>query len=160
MRDILFVCTGNTCRSSMAEALFKDILEDLGNDTMDFKVHSAGIFALENQEASPQALIAMKNRGINLSDHKSRLLTEKMVEEADLILTMTSRHKKVILDIKSDAKQKVYTLKEYAYSKEEPLLDITDPFGKSVSEYEKTANEIKEALKRVLEKMENFKFTP
>ncbi|WP_202707393.1 low molecular weight protein arginine phosphatase [Sporosalibacterium faouarense] len=155
MKDILFVCTGNTCRSSMAEALFKDMISEVDNDLGDVKVHSAGVFAVEGQGASPQAVEVMEARGIELSDHKSKMITKELIKQTDLILTMTLRHKNLVLDIDSEAKNKVYTLKEYAYSGDEGLLDITDPFGQTVERYEETAKEIKEALKKVLDKLQN-----
>lgn len=155
MKNILFVCTGNTCRSSMAEALFKDMLEGVGKDMEQIKVHSAGIFAVAEQGASPQAIIVMENRGIDLAEHKAKLLTKEKIEEADLILTMTRRHKNSVIDIIPEAKSKVYTLKEYISEGDKSLLDITDPFGQPVEEYEKTAKEIKEALKKVLAKIQN-----
>nr|WP_279380029.1 low molecular weight protein arginine phosphatase [Sporosalibacterium faouarense] len=151
----MFVCTGNTCRSSMAEALFKDMISEVDNDLGDVKVHSAGVFAVEGQGASPQAVEVMEARGIELSDHKSKMITKELIKQTDLILTMTLRHKNLVLDIDSEAKNKVYTLKEYAYSGDEGLLDITDPFGQTVERYEETAKEIKEALKKVLDKLQN-----
>ncbi len=153
MKNILFVCTGNTCRSSMAEALFKDMLEKLDEEMDEIKVHSAGIYATQNLSASAHAIDVMRNRGIDLSKHKSRLLTEKMIDEADLILTMTLRHKQGILNIAPEAENKVFTLKEYVAEENEHILDIIDPFGQSVEVYEKTAEEIKQALKTVMDEM-------
>ncbi|MTI46877.1 MAG: low molecular weight protein arginine phosphatase [Firmicutes bacterium] len=139
----------------MAEALFKDMISEVDNDLGDVKVHSAGVFAVEGQGASPQAVEVMEARGIELSDHKSKMITKELIKQTDLILTMTLRHKNLVLDIDSEAKNKVYTLKEYAYSGDEGLLDITDPFGQTVERYEETAKEIKEALKKVLDKLQN-----
>ncbi len=151
--NILFVCTGNTCRSSMAEALLKDMIKEKGSKSDEMNIYSAGIFAIEDMGASSQAVIAMENRGIDLTKHKSRLITKEMIEDADLILTMTVRHKKLIHEIESSAKGKVFTLKEYAGSDPKIPLDITDPFGQPVDEYNKTADEIRGALLKVLEKI-------
>ena len=153
MKNILFVCTGNTCRSSMAEALFKAMLVDLDRNIDDLVIHSAGIYAEDNQNASPGAIIAMENRGIDLKNHRSRSLTKEMVDDADLVLTMTSSHKSAILNSLPRSEGKVYTLKEYANL--EGNLDVSDPFGKRMEIYDETAEEIKEALKKVIEKIDN-----
>ncbi len=109
----MFVCTGNTCRSPMAERLTAKMLErfDLGDDV---QVMSAGLAALPGEPASSGACEAMRRDGIDLSNHRAKQLTKKMVEEADLILTMTASQKRHLLEIYPMSAGKVFVLKEFA----------------------------------------------
>ncbi|MBS4054188.1 MAG: low molecular weight protein arginine phosphatase [Thermaerobacter sp.] len=105
---ILFVCTGNTCRSTMAEAMFKRS----GNDT----VRSAGVAAETGAQASRGATLVMGKRGIDLAEHRAQMITEEMVEWADMVLTMTKRHKEVVCERFPAAKGKIHTIKDFALS--------------------------------------------
>ncbi|HHZ16127.1 MAG TPA: protein tyrosine phosphatase [Clostridia bacterium] len=119
-KRVLFVCTGNTCRSTMAEVLARDFLHrralegGISPDDMVIEVLSAGTGAIEGEPAAPQARAVMEERGLDLSQHRARFLTAKMMQEADLILTMTEKHKQYIEEIMPEAKGKVFILKEYA----------------------------------------------
>ncbi|QUH24968.1 low molecular weight protein arginine phosphatase [Serpentinicella alkaliphila] len=139
MKNILFVCTGNTCRSSMAEALLKNKIEQLRNSGTsinnwdNIKVISAGTAASPKQKASPQAIEIMAEKNISLKEHQSKQLTKGLIDEADIILTMTTNHKKVVLDMAPEVENKVYTLKEYIYTleKTDSILDqMNDIFQK------------------------------
>ncbi len=145
--NILFVCTGNTCRSPMAQALLEEMVKEKG---LDIKVKSAGIFAFDGQEASENAIEVLKSEGIDLSNHRANIIYRDLLEEADLILTMGISHKRALLSKFDFVKGKIYTLKEYAYGEEE---DIDDPFGGDLQVYNKTKEEIKEALKEVIKRL-------
>ncbi|MFO7154199.1 MAG: low molecular weight protein arginine phosphatase [Caldicoprobacter oshimai] len=153
MKTVLFVCTGNTCRSPMAEALFKDLAKKNGLD--DIKVMSAGLAAIEGDSATPQAIEVMERRGVDLSDHRARNVDASLVEEADLILTMTDRHKSILSSMYPEAASKIHVLKEYVEggSVKGELAQILDPFGQPVEVYESCARELEEALTKLIEKL-------
>ncbi|CCQ94989.1 Low molecular weight protein-tyrosine-phosphatase ywlE [[Clostridium] ultunense Esp] len=148
---VLFVCTGNTCRSPMAEALLRHLVGD------EMEVKSAGILAFEGSPASPHAIQVMEERGIELN-HTARQIDEPLMSWADLILTMTIGHKRSLQNHFPQYTDKVFTLKEYAHSlsqdgsiSPDSPLDIDDPFGGDVEQYRKAAQDIEEALKKWLE---------
>lgn len=140
---ILFVCTGNTCRSAMAAAMMNDIA--VKND-LDILVDSAGIFAPIGECAADNAIAAMRERGIDLSLHRTKPLTDDLIDMADVILTMTEAHKMIVEGM---AKDKVFTLLGYSGSEG----DIPDPFGGDLEEYKETADEIYDVLVDIAEKL-------
>ena len=143
--NILFVCTGNTCRSPMAAALFNKIATQRG---LDVRIESAGLFAADGENASNEAIIAMQKYDIDLLGHHAQSVNTELLEKSDLILTMTAAHKMVLFE---SAQGKVFTLCEYAGVD----YDIEDPFGGDVEEYEECAKAIYEALERVADRLEN-----
>lgn len=162
MKTILFVCTGNTCRSTMAEALFKKMLKDQGKEPNKLEIKSAGTCAWDGHDASPNTIEALRRKGIELEGFKSRLLTVDLIDQADLILTMTNNHKATTLYMRHDAENKVFTLKEYVNNgdceKTNDYLnvlkyDIRDPFGQSVEVYGQSLDEIEENLQKIYSKI-------
>lgn len=143
--NILFVCTGNTCRSPMAQGLMDKIAKEKGGY---LKAKSAGIFAFDGQRVTREAVEALKEEGIDISDHRANIIHRDLLEEADLILTMTVSHKHALLSKFRFAEGKVYTLKEYAYSKED---DIQDPYGRGLEAYRIARDEIKAALIKAID---------
>ncbi|MFK9091562.1 low molecular weight protein arginine phosphatase [Bacillus salipaludis] len=142
MQRILFVCTGNTCRSPMAEAILNEKHID------GIEVKSAGIYAATGSEASTHAKRVLDDNKIS-HNHRSSLLTGAEVEWADLILTMTDSHKFAIQQQFPQAVVKLFTLKEYTG---EPFNhDVVDPYGGSLGMYEATYRELNELIDKAIE---------
>ncbi len=145
MYRILFVCTGNTCRSPMAEAIAQDYLakqkglqrEDL--PSAGITVTSAGVFASDGQQASSQAVEALRGMDIDLSAHQSSALTGQMVEAADKIYCMTRSHQATILQHFPQAAQKMEMIRV-------DESDVPDPFGSSLEQYMKCADVIQQNI--------------
>lgn len=147
MIRILFVCTGNTCRSPMAEAILKS------KKIPDVEVKSAGIFAANGSTASLHAQKVLEEQKIIGYDHRSSPLTMEKVEWATYILTMTSNHKNSIISMFPGAREKTYTLEEFAGKTNGG--DISDPFGGSLETYRNTYNEINKSIDKLIKRITN-----
>lgn len=108
---ILFVCTGNTCRSPIAEHLMRSKAAHAG---VAIEVDSAGVAAAEGIPISEHASIVLKNRGIESHEKRAKSVSEKLLQWADVVLTMTMAHKERLIQMFPDAMDHIYTLKEYA----------------------------------------------
>lgn len=142
MLRILFVCTGNTCRSPMAEAMFQAKMPQM-------EVTSAGVGAVSGLPASIGAVDAMNSRGLNIDHHRSRSLSAYLLADADLVLTMGQSHKQVILSALPELSDKVFTLSEYVGEQG----DIADPFGGDFEEYAACADQIEALLDKLAAKL-------
>lgn len=140
--NILFVCTGNTCRSPMAAVLMNKIALERG---LDIRIDSAGIFASNGAAASSCAIEAMREYGIDLSEHRSKKITAELMEASDLILTMTTEQKMLF-----GGNSRVYTLLEYAGTEGE----ISDPYGYDIETYKSVAEQIYKAEEKVADRLE------
>ena len=143
MKKLLFVCSGNTCRSPLAKVLAERIFQEEGLEG--WEIDSAGTAALHGMSASRQAMSAASALELDLSAHQSKPLTQEAVSRADLILVMTAAHKKVVLSLVPQAAGKVYTVAELAGA----AGDIADPFGGSVALYLEVARELQTHLKTI-----------
>ena len=159
---VLMVCTGNLCRSPMAEALMRSRLQQRG---CDIQVASVGTWATFGQPATPEAVDVLDQRGIDLSRHDSRAVDPRELEAADLIVAMTSVHRRELLQIAPGIERKLILMKELVemaldpsvpLTSEERLerllgaerprwrraLDLDDPMGKPIGAYERTLTQL------------------
>lgn len=139
--NLLFVCTGNTCRSAMAEELMHCMTRQLDID--DLEVNSAGTDADAGLPASYGACAVIAERGGDLFNHAAVPLTRGHIEDADLVLTMGASHKARVLQLCPEAEGKVHTLLGYTTGRDQ---DIEDPFGGGQDVYLKTLDQIELAL--------------
>ncbi len=147
IKNIVFVCTGNTCRSPMAEALMKKLLKDNNIDTIN--VISRGLSAFENSPASENSIKAIKKYNIDLTSHRAKSLSPDELKYYDLILTMSSNHKNIIISAFPDVKDKIFTVYEFSFNKN---ADISDPFGGNIEIYEKCLDEIYKCIEEIVKK--------
>lgn len=127
LKNILFVCIGNICRSPMAEALFRNLLK---NNAQDISVSSAGLAALVGSPADEAAQKLMMQRGLDISAHRAQQITKTILLNADLILTMSSRQQKEI-----ESKLPATCGKVHRVGKWEGY-DIPDPYQRPLSAFE------------------------
>lgn len=135
---IAFVCTGNTCRSPMAEGIFNYIASEKG---LKYRAWSAGIFAASGSMPSENAVEVAAEDGIDISSHRAVQFTADFAEKSDIILTMSPSHKATIIQAYPAIKEKVFTLPEYINNS--AFADVFDPFGSNTEHYRTCFNMLK-----------------
>ena len=151
MPKVLFVCTGNLCRSPMAEVLLRHRLAQEGLDS--WQVASAGTWAQNGQPASGYAIQVMAERGLDLRVHRSRPVDRPMMEEADLVLVMTRHHAEALRSEFPDLGNKVWLLSQMGGNR---LYDVNDPYGGSLMEYQYCAAELESLIESGLARMRTW----
>jgi len=145
---IVFVCTGNTCRSPMAAAMAAQIFEEAGLAAV---VLSAGVSAWPNQPASRHAIMVMEEGGLCLLAHKASIVSDNILDDASVVLAMTGSHQAILLSDYPMAKEKIFTLAGYVGES----IDVSDPFGGSLEDYRACAAQIKGLLVLAVERLKN-----
>lgn len=138
LKKVLVVCTGNTCRSPMAAGWLNRKLAGKG-----WAAESAGVAAWGGSPASPEAIVAMQEIGLDITGHRSRKLSAELVAGATTILAMTKEHRQEIAQRFPEARGKTFLLHSFG---PEPARDIADPIGLPVDAYRHTRDELIQAL--------------
>jgi len=147
--EILFVCTGNTCRSAMAEAIARDVFCDKA-DALRFV--SRGINVMMPSRATPDAIRAVQSEySIDMNNHLARALSEADLRHADLVLAMTGEHKHYLLYVYPAFADKIFTLSEYTGT---PGGNVNDPYGMDASTYKNCAKELRGYIEKLATALE------
>ncbi|MCE5196196.1 MAG: low molecular weight protein arginine phosphatase [Negativicutes bacterium] len=146
---VLFICSGNTCRSPMAEVIAKDIHEKTLHAPK-CRFLSAGLSVVAGDKAAEEASLAMADLGLRLGERPAQSVTEEMLQEADLVLTMSNAQRTLLLTRFPGYTAKTFVLNRYVGAEN---TDIEDPYGQPLEVYRHTAVQLRESLERLMDRL-------
>lgn len=152
MISIMFVCSGNICRSPMAHYYMQKKVNDLGKEE-EYYITSCGTEAYSENKATNDAIYSISKYGVNMINHRATNLEEANIEEADYIICMTKMHYRVVIEKYPKLTDKVYILKQMVIDKKE-YIDIDDPWGLDLQVYSGCAEEITQSVDKLIVKLE------
>ncbi len=148
----MLVCTGNTCRSPIAQALLQRRLDMLAADSgrTEYRIESAGLLSGDGYPASPEAVEVMREEGIDIRGHRSIGLKEKHIKKANLVLTMTTRHRDYLRELYPEKSDITYTICEIA---EDLSGEVLDPYGLGLEAYRACLAQLKLLVDKLYDKI-------
>jgi protein-tyrosine-phosphatase len=152
MPSVLFVCTGNTCRSPMAEVIFHDHLRQQLLTGSDWRVESAGTWAQDGSPAARNAVELMSRRKLDLSQHRSRTVNAEMLAQFQLILVMEANHKEALIIEFPELKNRIYLLSEMVGR----MNSVADPVAKDLLAYQTCVNEMEAYIEQGWQRILNL----
>lgn len=148
MNSVMFVCTANMCRSPMAQALFRSLVEQRG-ETNEWRIESAGVRASAGQPATENTQVVAAERGMDLSGHRSQLANRATLEPFSLVLVMEEAHRRQLREAAPELADRVYLLSEMVGQRS----DVWDPAGSEIENYRAMADQIDGILRTGFEKI-------
>ena len=144
---VMLLCTGNTCRSAMAEGIAKKVAEEMGVNHVEFS--SSGTGAMNGVPATDYAIEAAAHWDVDIRNHRSRLVNKEIVEGSDLILAMAPEHVQQILSKFKGAASKIFLYKSFPEPFSPTQARVEDPIGGTLEQYNQTFLELDEVMRRI-----------
>ena len=152
MKKIMFICTGNVCRSAMAEGYMRKKIKD---ENLDLEACSSGLYAQDGAEATYLAKVAMKEYDVDITAHRATSIYNAKVRDMDILLCATVSHKRILYQMYPELAEKIFTIKEFAYGENIKDKDINDPWGYDITVYKHCAKELVDSINMIVNKLKN-----